>query len=282
MDTPPADAPTSEDLIPRRGSTSVAWKYFGFEKTDVTQKTVICKVCRKAVAAKSSSTTNLFHHLRTNHTKEYEECQKLAAKEKPKSAKVTLPAAQHSQQTLEDSINRKLPYDKKSTRWRDVTNAITNYIAKEMVPIQVVEREGFKQLVNTLDPRYTVPGRKYFSETALPNLYDSCRQTLMNELQKVQHFATTTDLWSSRTSDPYLSLTVHFIDESWQLKSNCLQTSFLTNIPLLFLDFFCNTGQNLKLVIVLYDYKLDLFVCNFCRTCWSTLNLKSLFYMTVS
>ena len=26
-----------------------------------------------------------------------------------------------------------------------------------MVPIQVVEREGFKQLVNTLDPRYTVP-----------------------------------------------------------------------------------------------------------------------------
>ena len=23
-----------------------------------------------------------------------------------------------------------------------------------MVPIQVVEREGFKQLVNTLDPRY--------------------------------------------------------------------------------------------------------------------------------
>ena len=153
MDTPPADASTSEDLIPRRGSTSVAWKYFGFEKTDVTQKTVICKVCRKAVAAKSSSTTNLFHHLRTNHTKEYEECQKLAAKEKPKSAKVTLPAAQHSQQTLADSINRKLPYDKKSTRWRDVTNAITNYIAKEMVPIQVVEREGFKQLVNTLDPR---------------------------------------------------------------------------------------------------------------------------------
>ena len=28
------------------------------------------------------------------------------------------------------------------------------YIAKEMVPIQVVEREGFKQLVNTLDPIY--------------------------------------------------------------------------------------------------------------------------------
>ena len=87
-----------------------------------------------------------------------------------------------------------------------------------MLPIQEVEREGFKQLVNTLDPRFTVPGRKYFSKTALPNLYDSCRQTLMNELQKVPHFATTMDLWSSRTSEPYQSMTVHFIDENTHLK----------------------------------------------------------------
>ena len=61
---------------------------------------------------------------------------------------------------------------KKSNRWCNVTNAITKYIAKEMVPIQVVESEGFKQLVNMLDLRYTVPGQKYFSKTALPNLYD--------------------------------------------------------------------------------------------------------------
>lgn len=46
METPPMDTPAaSGDLIPRRGSTSAVWKYFGFEKTDVTQKTVICKVC---------------------------------------------------------------------------------------------------------------------------------------------------------------------------------------------------------------------------------------------
>ncbi|XP_039544447.1 E3 SUMO-protein ligase ZBED1-like isoform X2 [Pimephales promelas] len=95
-----------------------------------------------------------------------------------------------------------------------------------MVPIQAVERDGFKQLLKTLDPRYTLPGRKYFSETALPKLYESCRQTLAHEVQKVLHFATTTDLWTSRTSEPYLSLTAHFIDETWQLQSYCLQTSY--------------------------------------------------------
>ncbi len=63
------------------------------------------------------------------------------------------------------------------------------------MPVQAVERDGFKQLLKKLDPRYTLPGRKYFSETALPKLYESCRQTLANEVQKVLHFAITTDLW---------------------------------------------------------------------------------------
>ncbi|XP_060764691.1 E3 SUMO-protein ligase ZBED1-like [Neoarius graeffei] len=35
-----------------------------------------------------------------------------------------------------------------------------------------------------------------------------------------------TDLWSSRTMEPYLSLTVHYIDEDFQIKNRCLQTSF--------------------------------------------------------
>ncbi|KAI4900261.1 hypothetical protein NFI96_016679 [Prochilodus magdalenae] len=78
-----------------------------------------------------------------------------------------------------------------------------------MMPVQVVERDGFKQVLNTLDPRYKLPGRKYFSHTALPKLYESCRQTLEHKLKDVAHFATTADLWSSRTPEPYLSMTAH-------------------------------------------------------------------------
>ncbi|XP_036957921.1 E3 SUMO-protein ligase ZBED1-like [Acanthopagrus latus] len=214
---------TSEDLVPRRGSTSLAWKWFGFEKTDVGQNTVICKICRKAIAVKQSSTTNLFHHLRTNHSKEYEEYEKLrdsAAQDKP-----SRPAVQHTQQTLAESFSRKVPYDRKSQRWQDITNAITKFIAKEMLPMQLVEGKSFIELLNVLDARYTVPSRKYFSGTALTTLYDKTRKAVMSEVQEVKHFATTTDLWSSRTSEPYLSLTVHFIDESWKLRSYCLQTS---------------------------------------------------------
>ncbi|KAI4878296.1 hypothetical protein NFI96_010735, partial [Prochilodus magdalenae] len=125
------------------------------------------------------------------------------------------------------SLHRKrVPYERKSKRWQDVTNAVTKFIAREMLPMRLVESESFTELVNVLEPRYTVPSRKYFSGTALPTLYNDTRRAVEKEVQNLTHFATTTDLWSSRTSEPYLSLTIHFIDESWRLRSYCLQTSY--------------------------------------------------------
>ncbi|KAK0156302.1 Zinc finger BED domain-containing protein 1 [Merluccius polli] len=34
------------------------------------------------------------------------------------------------------------------------------------------------------------------------------------------------DLWSSRTMEPYISLTLHYIDANFTMKTNCLQTAF--------------------------------------------------------
>ena len=141
------------------------------------------------------------------------------------SGKQSQPApGQHTQQTLAESFSRKVPYERISQRWQDIANAITKFIANEMLPMQLVERGGFKELVNVLDVRYTVPSQKLFSETSLTSLYDSTRKAVMDEVQKVTHFAT--DLWSCRTLEPYLSLTVHFIDEFLLLQSYCFQTSY--------------------------------------------------------
>ena len=34
-------------------------------------------------------------------------------------------------------------------------------------------------------------------------------------------------MWSSYTTEPYLSYTVHFVGEDWKLESRCLQTLYL-------------------------------------------------------
>lgn len=75
-----------------------------------------------------------------------------------------------------------------------------------MMPLNTVEKDGFRKLIKVLDPKYELPGRKYFSQTALPQLYEEYGGKLEIQLKNVKYFATTTDLWSSHTSEPYLSL----------------------------------------------------------------------------
>ncbi|KAK0141200.1 Zinc finger BED domain-containing protein 1 [Merluccius polli] len=78
-----------------------------------------------------------------------------------------------------------------------------------MQPISIVDSEGFKKMLHAFDKHYALPSRHYFSRVVLPNI---------------------------RTSEPYISLTVHFIDAEFNLKVKCLQTAFMPED---------HTGQNI-------------------------------------
>ncbi|XP_059371308.1 E3 SUMO-protein ligase ZBED1-like [Carassius carassius] len=94
-----------------------------------------------------------------------------------------------------------------------------------MVPVATVEQVGFQKLLKTMDPRYELPSRNYFAQEALPQMYTEIKQSLADRLANVTHFALTSDMWSSRTCEPYMSMTVHFIQD-WEMKTACLQTSY--------------------------------------------------------
>lgn len=81
-------------------------------------------------------------------------------------------------------------------------------------------------MIATLDKRYNIPSRNHISKVALPSLYAKCQLEIEREICSIEYFAATTDLWSSTTAEPYLSLTVHFIDSEFEMKSKLLQTSF--------------------------------------------------------
>lgn len=95
-----------------------------------------------------------------------------------------------------------------------------------MAQVYIVEKKGFRALVKTLDPWYNMPDRKHFSCVRLPRIYEECRAKVKEGLQYVEYYALTTDLWTSRVTQPYMSLTVHFINNDWILSSQCLQTSY--------------------------------------------------------
>ena len=56
-----------------------------------------------------------------------------------------------------------------------------------MVPFQNVDRKGFKEMVKTLDPRYALPARTYFSQIEMSKLYVKVRKQVEKEMHTIKH-----------------------------------------------------------------------------------------------
>ena len=211
----------AEELVSKKKSVSLAWNFFGFKPTTpgalIDEGSPICRLCKKTVSAKGGNTSNLFSHLKNRHPRQYAEINDV---ERPGT---TMP----TQRTIKESFESGQKYPRTSKQWQQLTDAVSYTIAKDMMPFTTVERPGFKRLLSVFDKKYELPGRKYFSQTAIPSLYCTTREKVEAELQSIEFFSATTDLWSSETLHPFMSYTVHFINNSWQYRSLRLQTSFL-------------------------------------------------------
>ena len=183
----------------------------------------MCRECGRTVATKGSNMSNLLSHLRNSHPIIFS-CMKsnigstvMAKRSQPGASGV-------QQQTLVGLFEKVTPYACNSKKWEKLTSAVTFCLAKDTMPIYSVEKPGFQQLLKEFDPLYVLPSRKYFSNTAIPALYAKTREKVVSEVGQAQFFSATTDLWSSVTTEPYISYTVHFMGDNWKLQSYCLQT----------------------------------------------------------
>ena len=106
-------------------------------------------------------------------------------------------------------------------------------------------------MVSKLNPRYKIPSRKHFSEYEIPALYSLIKESKVKPvLAQAGCYSTTTDLWTSGSCDPYITFTIHLIDEEWNLVSFCLET-----VPL----YEDHTGQNIgdAVLDILENWGLD-------------------------
>lgn len=99
-----------------------------------------CEMCLKAVATKGSATTTPFQHLKQRHSAEWERRVALrGAAARDTSPKTAAP----KQVMLAASFSHGTPHNKKGSKWKQITDAVMFYIAKDMVPIYTVEKPGF-------------------------------------------------------------------------------------------------------------------------------------------
>ena len=144
--------------------------------------------------------------------------------------------------TIISCIDKTRYYNSSSKQAKEMNKVVAFFLAKDVQPYHTVERQGFKDvqsyhtverqgfksMVSKLNPKYNLPSCKHFCEKEIPSLYTSVKSDISSELEMMTFYSATTDLWTSKATHPYLSYTIHFVNENWELQSFCLET-----VPLL-------------------------------------------------
>ncbi|KAJ0508003.1 putative HAT dimerization domain, ribonuclease H-like superfamily, hAT-like transposase, RNase-H [Helianthus annuus] len=95
-------------------------------------------------------------------------------------------------------------------------------IIKHNYPFSYVEHEGTRDLHKFLH-RDVTPITRNTAKADVLKIYDREKTKLKEKLQKItSRICLTTDLWSSITTDGYMALTAHYIDDSWVLRKKIL------------------------------------------------------------
>lgn len=188
------------------------WTHFGFKANEgnqgIDKSNAVCKHCQVSVRY-TGNTTNLRSHLQRHHAEKLASPSPLKTREDPK-------------QTTLDSMTTKHPPT--SLRAQRITDSVVHYISRGLCPYSVVENPGFRLMLNTLDPRYLIPTRRYMTDVAVPRMYAKVKDSVKSALNSAPRVALTCDGWTSRATESFVTITCHYVSEEWEIVSHVLQT----------------------------------------------------------
>ena len=151
---------------PRRivkAKRSLVWRYFNAVKDEAYN--VECTLCSSVILRRSTSTSNLLHHMQTQHNSDYQHINK----------------SMKSQALTSESSGR-LPLT--SDRSIHLTKLIADLIVHNFLPLSIVESSQFQSILHEAEPSYVVPKRKYFINNVLKDMYGQVRDKVHQELQQ--------------------------------------------------------------------------------------------------
>ncbi len=108
-----------------------------------------------------------------------------------------------------------LEYSRDSPRFAECLRALVEFVAGDGLPLSVVESPRFRRLINTLDPRFSVPDRKFVKnhmQQVFGELTATARHTIESESVSVA-----VDTWTSAAMENYIGVTGQFINSEWAL-----------------------------------------------------------------
>lgn len=217
----PCEAGNGEELIAHPRGKSSIWTHFGFKAKDGSVsnwKKVFCRACDREIPY-SGNTSNLSYHLSKFHPELMAEVNK----EKKRNEADGKAEATTRQKSLKQFMALN-PLQHSSARYKELVDAVTDFICIDMQPISVVDGYGFRKLMHTAEPRFQIPSRNYFSSKEIPVRYNQQAEYLKSQLSHPTCFNITTDIWSSQHQNrSYISLTCHYVTRDFHIMSRCLE-----------------------------------------------------------
>lgn len=134
---------------------------------------------------------------------------------------------QPAQPTITHLFSKQKPFPTSSDRAVTISKAIAEYVLLDMKPLDTVDGVGFKQLINVLEPRYTVISRNHLLERYIVPMYQEAVEYVKLELSKGIRHAFTTDGWTSLSTESFITTTCHYIEpQTFTLHSIVLDTKY--------------------------------------------------------
>ncbi|CAJ2673956.1 unnamed protein product [Trifolium pratense] len=192
--------------------TSPAWESFTkLPETECPEATAACNYCGKRYLCdpKSHGTTNMLVH----------------SKICPKNPQIL--SNDPSQTVL--TLGHTLGAASHRFNAEACKTAISKFIILDEQPFRVVEGEGFKQLIRTLQPQYTIPSRYTVSRDCFKLYLEEKARLRALFRSDCSRVALTTDCWTSVQNLGYLVLTAHYIDNEWNYVKKIINFSVVPN-----------------------------------------------------
>ena len=170
------------------------------------------QVCGKQIPGKYP--TNLKNQLRIAHPKVYaalekEETERKSKAEKEFEKKAASLKVSH-QLTLAESLKTGQTYEKSSWRHAEITKKPAIFVGSSNVPYNIVENLEFRDLLATLDNRYSTPSSTLIVKEVQKVLIELKARigTFLHEARKISICA---DVRSKKgLTSSYLGITAHF------------------------------------------------------------------------
>ena len=199
---------------------SLIWNYF--EKLESGKAKCKQKDCGKELACSSGQTTSLARHLEAKHKKEhaeYLEAKSIKDREREELKRKNTDNSSHSQQMKQAKLSFKSPGVDVELQ-KKFNDALIEHIAENHCSFSQFGSQSFASLINVANKKLTIP-----HPTTLSRMASFKAKTVLSQVcdiiaavkQDLLSVCFTTDLWTSRTGDSYISLTSSFNDKEWNL-----------------------------------------------------------------